>query len=215
MRQVASILRRPLVKIWALPANVGLPVSWTRCRDSHVVGRWGGRGEPKCSPLALLMVGAGVAFHLFLGRWVGIGRSVGRKLSRLWCQRQHRRRLRASWPSLEALCWDASCFGLCLPSGNISSILRRSADGSISTISFLRASLWKSWAFVTCGAVSSWRWKIGRSIKSLVFFFFIVVVVFSFFLFTSVRGLGYVCSFVIVDRIYPLVGIEAGSISFI
>jgi hypothetical protein len=68
LRRVASILRRPLVKIWALPVNVGLPASWARCRDSRVVGRWSGRGGPKCSPLALLMVVAGVVFHLFLGR---------------------------------------------------------------------------------------------------------------------------------------------------
>jgi hypothetical protein len=68
----------------------------------------------------------------------------------------------------------------------------------IGAVSFLRASLWKSWAFVAYGAVSSWRWKFGRSIRSLVFFFFIVVVVFSFFLFTSVRGLESECSLVFV-----------------
>jgi hypothetical protein len=113
------------------------------------------------------------------------------------------------------LCWDASCFGLCLPGGNISSIIRRSDDGGIDAVSFLRVTLWKSWAFVACGAMSSWRWKFGRSIRSLVFFFFIVVVVFSYFLFTSVRGLESECSLVFVGRIYPLVGIEAGFISFI
>jgi hypothetical protein len=115
-----------------------------------------------------------------------------------------------SWPSLEALCWDASRFGLCLLGGNISSILRRSDDGGGGAVSFLRASLWKSWAFVSCGVVSSWRWKFGRSLRSLVFFLFIVVVVFSYFLFTSVRGFENECSRVIIGRIYPLVGIEAG-----
>jgi hypothetical protein len=40
-----------------------------------------------------------------------------------------------------------------------------------------RASLWKSWAFVACGAVWSCRWKFARNIRSLFFFFFIVVVV--------------------------------------
>jgi hypothetical protein len=80
---------------------------------------------------------------------------------------------------------------------------------------FLRASLWKSWAFVACGAASSWHWKIGRSIRSLVFLFFIVVVVFSYFLSTSVRGLESECSIVIFDRIYPLVGIKVGFICYI
>jgi hypothetical protein len=65
-------------------------------------------------------------------------------------------------------------------------VLRRSDDGIIDAVSFLRVSLWKSWAFVACGVVSSWRWKIGRSFRSLVFFFFIVVVVLSYFLFVSV-----------------------------
>jgi 4-amino-4-deoxy-L-arabinose transferase-like glycosyltransferase len=102
---------------------------------------------------------------------------------------------------------------LCLPGGNISSIIRRSDDGGIGAVSFLRASLWKSWAFVACGAVSSWRWKFRRNIRSLVFLFFIVVVVFSFF--TSVRGLESEYSLVLVGRIYPLDGIEAGFISFI
>jgi hypothetical protein len=91
-------------------------------------------------------------------------------------------------------------------------ILRRSDDGGFGAVSFLRASLWKSWAFVTCGALTSWRWKIGRSIRSLVFFFFFVVIGFSYFLFTSVRGLKSKRSVVIVGRIYPLVGIEVGFI---
>jgi hypothetical protein len=116
---------------------------------------------------------------------------------------------------LEALCWDASRFGLCLPGGNISSILRRSDDGGGGAVSFLRASLWNSWAFVACGVVSSWRWKFGRSLRSLVFFLFIVVVVFSNFCFTSVRGFESECSRVVIGRIYPLVGIKAGFISFI
>jgi hypothetical protein len=145
-------------------------VHWhaVRCRWWSVAAA--GCFHPSASPGEYLGSSSQWRSSRELGK-VGIGRSVGRKLSRLWCRRQHRRRLRASWPSLEAVCWDASCFGLCLPCGNISSILRRSDDGSIGAVSFLRASLWKSWAFVACGAVSLWRWKIGRSFRSLVFFF--------------------------------------------
>jgi hypothetical protein len=57
---------------------------------------------------------------------------------------------------LEALCWDASCFGWCPPGGNISPSLQRSDDGGIDVISFLRASLWRSRAFTACGALTSW-----------------------------------------------------------
>jgi hypothetical protein len=57
---------------------------------------------------------------------------------------------------LEALCWNASCFGWCPPGGNISPSLQRSDDGGIDVISFLRASLWRSRAFTACGALTSW-----------------------------------------------------------
>jgi hypothetical protein len=37
-----------LVKIGVLPVGVGLTASWVRGRDSRVVGRQSGQGEPKC-----------------------------------------------------------------------------------------------------------------------------------------------------------------------
>jgi hypothetical protein len=49
-----------LVKIGVLPVGVGLTASWVRGRDSRVVGRRSGQGEPKCSPLTLL-VGAEIS----------------------------------------------------------------------------------------------------------------------------------------------------------
>jgi hypothetical protein len=36
--RAASILQRPLVKVWALPVGVGHRTSWERCRDSRVIG---------------------------------------------------------------------------------------------------------------------------------------------------------------------------------
>jgi hypothetical protein len=45
------------------------------------------------------------------------------------------------------------CFllGLCLPGGNTPSVLRRSDDDGIDDVSFLRALLWKSRAYLACG----------------------------------------------------------------
>jgi hypothetical protein len=45
-----TLLANKILDIWALLVGVGHLMSWARCRDSHVVGRRFGLGEPKYSP---------------------------------------------------------------------------------------------------------------------------------------------------------------------
>jgi hypothetical protein len=124
-----------------------------------VGGRWLVEGSLSASPRASDGYGrcGGSSFPTTSGRR---RRSIGQKPSRLRCRCQHRWRLRESRPSLEALCWDASYFGWCPPGGNISLSLRRSDDGGIGAVSFLRASLWRSWTFAACGALTSWAFGV-------------------------------------------------------
>jgi hypothetical protein len=129
------------VLIWALPVDVGLPASWVGCHDSHVVGRrsW---GEPKCSPLALLMVAVSVVALLIL------------------CQPgRHTMELRAkALPGYSAGVNNDGVFGCHEPPWLLGGFLlglrfsmwksfsgcRRSDDGGFDAVSFLEASLWKS-----------------------------------------------------------------------
>jgi hypothetical protein len=155
LQWMTSVLRRPLVWIWALPVDVDVLLCWARCHHFCVVGRWLVEGSLSASPRASDGYDrcGGSSFPTTSGRH---RRSIGQNPSRLWCRCQHRWRLRASRPSLEALCWDASCFGCCPLGGNISLSLRRSDDDGISAVSFLRASLCRSWTFAACGALTSW-----------------------------------------------------------
>jgi hypothetical protein len=59
------------------------------------------------------------------------------------------------------------CFllGLCLPGGNIFPVLRRSNDGGIGAVYFLRALLLKSWVCLASGVLAAWAledWRFGR-----------------------------------------------------
>jgi hypothetical protein len=111
----------------------------------------------------------GSSFPLSSGRhW----RSVGRKPSRPWCQCQHRRRRCPPWRCF------LGCFllGLCLPGGNTSPVLRRSDGGGIGAVSFSRALLWKSRAYLACGLMASQTledWWFGRCLSLKLSFLFL------------------------------------------
>jgi hypothetical protein len=83
--------------------------SWVRGHDSRVVGHRSSQGKPKCSPLTLLMVAAGVAVQLILRRRVGIGRSFGRKPYPAMEPVSTTTTSSGVVVLLEGVCWDASC----------------------------------------------------------------------------------------------------------
>jgi hypothetical protein len=99
---VASILRRPLVKICALTVGVGWPASWVRCHNFRVVGHRSGWGKPKCSPSHFWWSWTVLRFNLSFVVGPALDEDSGESLTRQWCRCQQRRRLQVSWSSLEA-----------------------------------------------------------------------------------------------------------------
>jgi hypothetical protein len=138
------------------------------------------------------------------------------RYTRLWCQRQHQRRLRALRASLEVLCWDASCLVDVL---QVETFLR--VFGGATTTASTPFSSWgrRFGGHGPSPLVVLWRpgcWEFGWQISwklSLLFLFrsgcFFFLLMYLGARFESKR------SVVIVGRIYPLVDIEAGSISLI
>jgi hypothetical protein len=98
--RMTSVLRRAWVWIQALPVDVGVPIVLGKV--SPLLCRWLVEGSLSASPPA---DGLGRCGGSSPPTTSGLRRrSIGRKPSRLWCRCQHRWRLRASRPSLEAVC---------------------------------------------------------------------------------------------------------------
>jgi hypothetical protein len=122
-----------------------------------------------------MMVAVGVVVHLFLCLRVDIGEASGESLPGRGVDVNIGGVFGRRCPPWRRL---LRCFllGLCLPGGNTSPVLRRSDDGGIGVVSFLRALLWKSRAYLACGLMASRTledWWFGRRLSLKLSFLFL------------------------------------------